>query len=369
VRCDSPIRRANRDTIEAILDVRSFRKGNERSWTLPGWGHPIAQGVFPIGVTTGDTFYPLGTAFVVSRIGIIMTARHVLEDAARFHQQEKRLRSAFENRSSYEMTDIGFSVLYSRATPPNNIEVKLWPAHSFQIARPTDVAIGSLVFNEGSFPYGVFALSPGMPKAKSTILSVGYAGFPEDGILLREIEDGSFITSGKYCPRLVVNEGRVTAIHNVRGVVVGGPCFSTDFDIEHALSGGPAFDESGKVCGINSAGLGELTGKPGSSFSMLYPALLSDVKLVAETQDGRLKMRAERTLLDLIRSGLIRTDGSERKAIVDPTPDSEGRFYISHIVEDHNKGFVFDDFGSLQEGKPAVGQLGRGVSMKKLTEN
>lgn len=283
-----------------MLDVRSFRKGNERSWRLPDWGHPIAQVVLPIGVTTGDSFYPLGTAFVVSRLGIIMTASHVLEDAARFHQQPKRLRSAFDNRSSYEMTDIGFSVLYSRATTPNNIEVKLWPVHSFQIQRPTDIAIGSLQFNNGAFPYCVFTLTPGMPRAKSTVLAVGYAGFPKEGVQLKEIEDGSFVTSGKYCHRLVVNEGSVAAIHNVKAVVVGGPCFSTDFDIEHAHSGGPAFEESGNICGVNSAGLGGLTGQPGSLFSLIYPALLGDVNLVAELANGHLKMHSKRSLLDLI---------------------------------------------------------------------
>ncbi len=323
----------------------------------------------PIGVTTGDSFYPLGTAFVVSRLGIIMTARHVLEDAARFHRQGKRLRSAFENGengSSYEITDVGFSVLYSRATTPNNIEVKLWPVHSFQIARPTDIAIGSLQFNNGAFPYGVFTLNPGMPKAKSTILAVGYAGFPKDGIQLKEIEDGSFVTSGKYSHRLLMNEGSVTAIHNVKAVVVGGPCFSTDFDIEHGQSGGPVFDEAGNVCGVNSAGLGGLTGHPGSLFSMIYPALLGEVNLVAEL--GHLKMQSKRSLLDLITCDLIATDGSEHKAIIDPTSDSQGRFYISHIVEEHNKGFVFDDFDALQQGKPATVLSGRGISMKRLTE-
>src|SRR5580704_14333697 len=109
----------------SMLNLRTFQRGNERSWTLPEWGHPISQGVLPIGVMTGDSFYPLGTAFVVSRLGIIMTATHVLEGAARHHQQEKRLRSALENRSSYEITDVGLSVMYSRATTANHVEVTL----------------------------------------------------------------------------------------------------------------------------------------------------------------------------------------------------------------------------------------------------
>lgn len=320
-----------------------------------------------IGAVSKETFFPLGTAFIISRLGTVISAKHVIEEAARHHAFEKRLRSAFENRSSYNLDDVGFSVLYNRPLVDNEIQVVLWPLHFLQIARPTDIVVGSLTFNR-SFPYGVFSISPGMPKAKSTILSVGYADFPPDGIRLQDIADGSFVSRSSH--RLIASEGSITAIHNVKFArgYLDGPCFSADVNLEHGRSGGPVFDSAGHVCGINSAGLEELGGLPGSLFSMLYPALLTDVSLVAEMAEGKFKLSAKRTILELIRSGHIKTDGSEHKAIVVPESATETGVYVSHIAEDHNLGSVFDDFGSLTQAQPAQPSKDKGISLGREPE-
>jgi hypothetical protein len=69
----------------------------------------------------------------------------------------------------------------------------------------------------------------------SNVRSVGYTNFPVDGILLSDIENGTFVTSGNYSHQLTIHEGKITSLFSVRAArgFGDGPCFATDFNIDH----------------------------------------------------------------------------------------------------------------------------------------
>jgi hypothetical protein len=90
---------------------------------------------------------------------------------------------------------------------------------------------------------------------------------------------------------------------------IEGPCAVIDCDVPHGMSGGPAFNQNGNVWGIISAGASQFFGHPATIVSLLYPLLLTRIKISG--QFGPVKISAKHRLLDYIATGAVQTDGSE----------------------------------------------------------
>lgn len=284
------------------INLREYQRPGEKSWDLPPWNHPVSQGVYLLSVIKDEHVFPIGTAFLISRIGIVATAYHNITDAMRFHRNGERLRIG-GLRNNYHVNDMQLCVLHHVLLADGASEFSLIPIKGVHGGPPSDVIYGVLAHD----PHVLrrpFTLSPGVPRINSTVLSVGYCEmqYPDDGIPLESIRSGTFDWISDYSHRLCVREGRVEAVftNSFAPSYVGGPCFLIDCEIEQGLSGGPVFNESTYACGINSAGMTTIMGRPTSLVSMIYPTLPVEISL----QEGL------RSLESLIRTGKVISDGT-----------------------------------------------------------
>jgi len=66
---------------------------------------------------------------------------------------------------------------------------------------------------------------------------------------------------------------------------------------------------------------------------------------------GPVRIDANRTILELIDTGSIETDGSEE--LVTLVPEG-GAWRVGILIHEGDSESVYDDFGGLQEGTPAT---------------
>src|SRR6266542_5887120 len=119
----------------------------ESSWKVEGgfsglsdsdFGHPIQQTILPIITIVEDKVVPLGTGFIIQAGGLMMTARHVLEDA--YKQRQRRLRS---DGSPYDHIELYALWVTSEQHGPKNAYVGgLWPIdHAYFTETGGDIAL------------------------------------------------------------------------------------------------------------------------------------------------------------------------------------------------------------------------------------
>jgi len=336
------------------LNVRDFQPSGQSVWDLPTWNYPLAQGVMPLCAIVGQRLIPVGTAFLISKLGVIATAAHVIQEAFR---EDRAIQEVFNKGASnkeHTVRNIQLAVLHHRKVNETNTQVNVWPLENVQIAHPTDVAFGFLKFQQ-SFPYLSFTLSPAVPRIGETVFCVGYCDskFPDGGIPLQEIADGSFDWQGAFFHRFHVAEGIVRAsfIKRFSHGYADGPCFLTDCQIQHGQSGGPVFNSAGNICGINLGGASTfIPNGPNSLASLIYPALATKIKFSLQPND-MFSFTVHQPLINLIENGGILTDGSERLSNISVQGDES---LVSPLIHKDDKEFTFNDFQGYQDSHPAI---------------
>ncbi len=197
-----------------------------------GNGNTIDPGlaIFPILKHYDDgTLCLIGTGFFISDNGIFLTAKHVLMDVIdnegnqtspialiQFLGGQYLIRPILRC-TSHEIADISVGIAApmiqnSTGEPLKNKILRLTPTVSEAGSRVCTYAYPKSVFNRAEIQELHF--------------------FPE-------FFDG--VTQDNY------PKGRDS-------VLMPGPCFQTSLYIHGGASGGPVFDDSGKVCGVNSTG-------------------------------------------------------------------------------------------------------------------
>lgn len=349
-------------TLEAMrlqsvtIEIEKYRIDPfSRQWELPGWGHPISQGILPLFITSEDHLFPVGTAFTVGRsVPFVVSAAHNICEAWKDEPRLSHLLTARELPKSVELKLVGFSVLHHRPNENGGITLNVWPLETVESAQPTDVVFGSPQF-QTSFPTLINPLSFDLPPIGEKVWSIGYTGFeyPDGGIPLAEVRAGTFNWQRNYSHKLVVVEGFVERIFTQKFATgfIEGPCFTFDAEISHGQSGGPVFSPDGFVRGINSAGATLYFNKPTSIASLLYPLLFIQLRFGATV--GPLRLNTSRPLINLIASGTIPTDGSEQRVGI-RQDEITGSFYANPVAKKTMSTHLHDDFSAFQNNKKAT---------------
>lgn len=334
------------------LNLRDYKQNeSDLEWDLPSWGLPLSQGIMHFCTIINNRLFPVGTAFIISKLGIIATASHVVHDAVRKNAEAHK---AFINKKSSKnitLNDIKLAVLYHRFLKKDKIEITIWPVENLQIAFPTDVAFGFLRFQQ-DFPYLAFRLHPAVPRIGDTVFSIGYceSKHPKDGISIDDFKKGSIDWNEALTHRFHVVEAKIKALFVQRFAsgYAEGPCFLIDNEIKHGQSGGPVFDANGNICGINLGGASIFLNKPSSLISMIYPAIAANIKLTARLSQN-FTINSNQPLINLISTGGLITDGSENQFQL--TIEDEG-IRVNPLVNKEDSENVFFDFHQYCEKHP-----------------
>lgn len=317
-------------------------------WDLPPWGHPASLMVMPLFMSVDQHYIPIGSAFALGGgIGLIMSAQHNIMEAIRQEPRLDRQRIAGMT-GPVTLQSTGLSVLHQIETAPGQFQFSFLPFATLEGAPPTDLVIGSVRL-QGSTPMISLPLSFAFPDKGDVVWSLGYHDFhfPEGGIPIAAIMDGSFDWQRDYSHRFTVVEAQVEAAFTRQFAAgyVDGPCFAFDNQVAHGMSGGPIITETGFLVGINSAVVGDL-----SVGSMLFPMLLHDIRFGATFDE--VTINGSQPLLGLIVNGTISTDGSERligysELDHSDRPAIHAAAPVAHLA-------IFDDYNGYQDGVRAT---------------
>lgn len=94
---------------------------------LPAWGHELSQIVMPIVVIKDNYAFPIGTATMISSLGIFITAAHNLFEALKLHANGDRLRrdhgQLAQLYKNYEIDDIAIALLYQEPASDEKLNI------------------------------------------------------------------------------------------------------------------------------------------------------------------------------------------------------------------------------------------------------
>jgi hypothetical protein len=213
-------------------------------------GTPIEPhtSIFPILKTTGlDEARFIGTGFFITMLGHFVTARHVIHDVI-------DERTGMPTASLHALHFVESSQMLVR----NITRVCLHPTSDLAVGKMDYHMItetGAMLTNR------VPRFTTEIPRVGST---VGTFAYPESDRLFRRGGGDRFV-AGFYKGEMVDHSDKARDRN-----LVAWPHFTTSISLKGGSSGGPVFDESGRVFGINCVG-----GLPGISYMARVRELLS----------------------------------------------------------------------------------------------
>ncbi len=281
------------------------------------FGSPHQQVVMPLFTVRDGNFIPIGTGFVVGGDGLMMTASHVVLEAA----VAAGLAVCDEPQHLQGGDLYALYVSDERHGPSNEHFVGgLWPIQKSWCDRSLDIGWCWLRRAERDGKPVLFRrmrLSPGLPRVGDEITAFGYHGLSEptkvgeDGRRIVTFEQkGSFTT------------GRIIEIHAERrdSSMLSFPCFRTDARFDPGMSGGPVVNREGSVCGVICSSFGLASGGDDyiSYASLVWPVLGTEIEVASAEGEPVRATKIE----ELVRSGYIATDGTETQIRVQTSPSA-----------------------------------------------
>ncbi len=330
------------------MNLFDNRNGDEPTWLLPPWGHPLGIGVNPLFLELDGWIRPIGTAFNLGGgLSVTITAFHCVEEAIKL---DPLLHQRFQNQI-YKDGVLKHAGLYILRHYPieGGVHFSLVPLENVAGNPPGDVVFCSPQFQAGNWTMGG-KLSFALPEIGDPIHSVGYCEFvfPEGGIPLADA--ANFDWTNGYAHSFRVIEGRIRNVfaREYAGGYLRGPCFSFEGRIAGGMSGGPIFDlRRGVIFGMNSATAFDDDLSLGSLF---YPYVLNSLTCGANILgDPRFRMNVTNPILAMLQFGSISSDGSFEDLAIQASPEGHA---VTIAVTDDYRDLVFDDLLGLQSGTP-----------------
>lgn len=282
------------------------------------FGDPIHQSVLPIFAMSQKNMVPLGTGFLITSSGLIMTARHVVEDFV----DRKEIRDTGEPIDNFGLYALYISNQMHPNNSPfagNNIGGPI-PITKIYTDENLDIAIGWLqalhnVETGEPLSFPAVRLGFSVPVLDENILGIGYHSsefsvpIPSDGK-----------KPAVYSRKFSTTTGHVAEVIESQGFRKW-PHFRSSARFEPGMSGGPVFLENGSVTGVICSSMKGISGEDDyvSYVSEIWPSLTFCLDVVLK--DGEEPKML--TLLEMIQQDLINSDDTLNK--IEAINDESGK--------------------------------------------
>src|SRR5688572_3810681 len=266
---------------------------------------PITEFAISIGAYQGNNYIVSGTATFVAPF-LAITAKHVVE-----HYWREFNRSQIKsNEDGTHKEHAGKFNMAAIQILNNGTEGALWDVRQVYFSNATDIAYLHLVpFSDSArnYKWRLPKIEMLPPKIGSTVSAFGYTQS-------KATADTKSVT-WEYDAR--TSQGVVLDIHqNKRDEFsINFPCIYTNTQFDPGMSGGPVFNQEGKLCAIISANLppSEEGEEHASYAALIWPSMNVVINLKREGID----YEGYYPILELCRGGFIKADNHERVNLAD----------------------------------------------------
>lgn len=270
----------------------------------------------PLLVVREESVVAVGTGFVITPNGLMITASHVVEEAVKHGIQQRRQDGGLD----YELQLYALYVTNQKIDEHGQYMGGPLPVLKFWHSPELDIAfcrLGSPYGQGGWMPnFPVFRLSPSAPAVGDTICGCGY--YKMKGEVDHRAADGKIEVH--YSQNTAYTPGCVIEVHPVRrdSANLRFPCFRTDARFDAGMSGGPVVNEHGSVCGVICYSLPADESYPEhvSYASLLWPAFGTAIGVERLGEES-----AVTTLYDLAKQGCVEVDSSFNSMQMTMHPD------------------------------------------------
>lgn len=252
----------------ANAGLMGTKEMGNRFYPHDAFGDIAQQSIMPIFAIADGNIIPLGTGFSIMTNGLLMTAKHVVEEFLMPNPKRRDGSGYYKDCSLYAL-----HLTSSTHGPDNELHNGgPWQIVKAHFAPELDIAFCWLraMYKDGK-PYMIptVRLSLELPPVGSRILGFGY--HKSTAKVSSEIVDGRTVV--EYSHEVSLSEGFVAEILAPQGFR-RFPHFMSDARFEPGMSGGPIFKENGTVCGVICSSLGGCDEDTGyiSYVSLIWPA-------------------------------------------------------------------------------------------------
>ena len=272
----------------------------------PGFGGLIERCVMPLFTIVEGQFRHIGTGFIISHNGLMMTAKHVLEEGQRY--RTRRLNNNGEYYDHWELYAL-YTTDRPNDDPSDSTLGGLIPIDLIYCPEALDIALSWLkplknVTDDSQLTFPQIGLSARMPRVGEKIVGCGYHG---SALETTRTNEGVLVD---YDRKTAVSSGTIIELHpsGRDAGMLTFPCFRTDTRFESGMSGGPIFCEDGYVCGVICSSMAPT--EDDSSYlsygSWIKPAFGIQMEAIIEPNTVVEKM----LLYDFAKKGFVETDES-----------------------------------------------------------
>lgn len=255
--------------------LASFENGSFQD--IDGSPHPTQMAVMQVVAYKDDLFRPVGTCFSITNFGLVLTARHVVDDALKIANDRAFLDEGW-----------GIGVLYV-AEPRKEDEVTdkvggILPVLTVGFSADLDIAVMQLnvpvrsIDNQIAIRLPCFALSVGISEVGTNCIALGYRAMEWNQ---DKLNNQAYEVIQTYS----ASRGVIEEVHLPRrdSVFLPFPCFRVSARYDHGMSGGPIVDNNGSVIGVVCSSYSHSDDDDPISYgSLVGPVLVTILELMSE---------------------------------------------------------------------------------------
>ncbi|MBL0745580.1 S1 family peptidase [Chryseolinea lacunae] len=280
---------------------------------------PSLHSVIAISAVEQQSFWPFGSGVMLME-GYAATARHNIIGLYNHYNDYRKIGN--DVTGTVTIRGVGLVAVHNYG---NGDVPALWTIESAHFDALSDVAILRLSpRNDVAEKYhwkGCPKLNINPPRLNEVISAFGFTTFDEsefksnlDHVILNFISKDQYdLWAAVKAKGVVLN---IFSKHRDRGMV-SFPCFKTDADFKHGMSGGPIFDSNGNLVGIISQGSVPIAlGETESFGALLWPLLRIVVSIEGKTR-----------FLDILKESPVEVIGIENLVL-----NADGSFDFRTII-------------------------------------